>query len=274
MDKIKIQELEVFANHGVFPEENALGQKFVVSAVLYTDTRQAGRMDDLTASIHYGEVSQLIREFLEERTYKLLESVAEQLAFKMLWEIPRLRKVCLEIQKPWAPVHLPLKTVSVEIERGWHRAYIALGSNMGDKDAYLHFGVEELEKTEGCRVTRVSDFITTAPYGYLEQDDFLNACLELDTLLTPAELLEELHRIEQEAKRERKIHWGPRTLDLDILLYDDLILDSEDLTIPHREMAKREFVLGPLNQIAPWLRHPLLHKTVAQLLQELKEESL
>lgn len=272
MDKIKIQELEVFANHGVFPEENALGQKFVVSAVLYTDTREAGWTDDLTASIHYGEVSQLIREFLEERTYKLLESVAEQLAFKMLWEIPRLRKVCLEIQKPWAPVHLPLKTVSVEIERGWHRAYIALGSNMGDKDAYLHRGVEELEKTEGCRVTKVSDFITTAPYGYLEQDDFLNACLELDTLLTPAELLEQIHRIEQEAKRERKVHWGPRTLDLDIILYDDLILDSEELTIPHQEMQKRDFVLRPLNQIAPWLRHPLLHKTVAQLLQELEEK--
>lgn len=271
MDKIKIQELEVFANHGVFPEENALGQKFVVSAVLYTDTREAGRTDDLTASIHYGEVSQLIRKFLEERTYKLLESVAEQLAFKMLWEIPRLKKVQLEIQKPWAPVHLPLKTVSVEIERGWHRAYIAFGSNMGDKEAYLRQGVEELGRTEGCRVTKVSDFITTAPYGYLDQDDFLNGCLELDTLLTPEELLDQLHRIEQEANRERKIHWGPRTLDLDIILYDDLVLDSPDLTIPHVEMQKRDFVLKPLNQIAPWLRHPLLHKTVAELLQELEE---
>ena len=73
MDKIKIQNLEVFANHGVFPEENVLGQKFIVSAALYTDTRAAGKTDNLTASIHYGEVSQFIDHFLKEHTYKLLE---------------------------------------------------------------------------------------------------------------------------------------------------------------------------------------------------------
>ena len=80
MDKIRIQGLEVFAHHGVFPEENALGQKFVINAVLYTDTRNAGRTDDLSLSIHYGEVSVKIREFLESHTWKLLETVAEQLA--------------------------------------------------------------------------------------------------------------------------------------------------------------------------------------------------
>ena len=141
--------------------------------------------DDLSASIHYGEVSQMIRDFVEGHTFKLLESVVERLAVELLTKVPNLNRVWLEIQKPWAPVHLPLKTVSVEIERGWHKAYIALGSNMGDKLSYLQQGVELLEKTEGCRVMKVSDFISTAPYGYLEQDDFLNGCLELDTLLTP-----------------------------------------------------------------------------------------
>ena len=166
-------------------------------------------------------------------------------------------------------MHLPLKTVSVEIERGWHKAYIALGSNMGDRKAHLQRGVELLQETEGCRVERVSDFIATAPYGYLEQEDFLNGCLELDTLLTPEELLERLHEIEQAEKRERKIHWGPRTLDLDIIFYDDLVLDSEALHIPHIEMHKRDFVLKPLNQIAPWVRHPLLKKTVREMAAEL-----
>ena len=166
-------------------------------------------------------------------------------------------------------MHLPLKTVSVEIERGWHKAYIALGSNMGDRKAHLQRGVELLQETEGCRVERVSDFITTAPYGYQEQEDFLNGCLELDTLLTPEELLERLHEIEQAEKRERKIHWGPRTLDLDIIFYDDLVLDSEALHIPHIEMHKRDFVLKPLNQIAPWVRHPLLKKTVREMAAEL-----
>ena len=270
MDKIRIQGLEVFAHHGVFPEENALGQKFVINAVLYTDTRNAGRTDDLSLSIHYGEVSVQIREFLESHTWKLLETVAEQLAAELLTTVPNLRKIRLEIQKPWAPVHLPLKTVSVEIERSWHKAYIALGSNMGDRQAHLQRGVDMLKETKGCRVGRVSDFITTAPYGYLDQEDFLNGCLELDTLLTPQELLERLHEIEQAENRERKIHWGPRTLDLDIIFFDDLVLDSEDLHIPHVEMQKREFVLKPLNQIAPWVRHPLLRKTVSGMLAELE----
>ena len=127
-DKIKIQNLEVFANHGVFPEENVLGQKFVVSAVLYTDTRKAGQTDELTASIHYGEVSAFIDRYLKEHTFQLLEKVAESLAEELLLQTKGLQKIRLEIKKPWAPVGLPLETVSVEIEREWHTAYIALGS--------------------------------------------------------------------------------------------------------------------------------------------------
>lgn len=272
MDQIKIQELEVFANHGVFPEENALGQKFVISAVLYTDTRPAGQTDDLTLSVHYGEVSQRIREFVEGNTWKLLETVAEKLAFELLVCFPKVRKIRLEIRKPWAPVRLPLKTVAVEIERQWHRAYIALGSNMGEKREHLEHAVELLKETPGCRVTAVSDFITTAPYGYLEQDDFLNGCLELDTLLAPEELLFRLHEIEQSEKRERVIHWGPRTLDLDIIFYDDLVLDTDTLHIPHVEMHKRDFVLRPLAQIAPWKRHPLSGRTVAEMLDAVSGE--
>ena len=272
LDRVRILDLEVFANHGVFPEENALGQKFVISAVLYTDTRPAGQTDDLTLSVHYGEVSQRIREFVEGNTWKLLETVAEKLAFELLVSFPRVRKIRLEIRKPWAPVRLPLKTVAVEIERQWHRAYIALGSNMGEKREHLEHAVELLKETPGCRVTAVSDFITTAPYGYLEQDDFLNGCLELDTLLAPEELLFRLHEIEQSEKRERVIHWGPRTLDLDIIFYDDLVLDTDTLHIPHVEMHKRDFVLRPLAQIAPWKRHPLSGRTVAEMLDAVSGE--
>ncbi|MDD3278407.1 MAG: 2-amino-4-hydroxy-6-hydroxymethyldihydropteridine diphosphokinase [Lachnospiraceae bacterium] len=267
MDKIHIKNLEVFANHGVFPEETALGQKFIISAVLFTDTRKAGMTDDLTASIHYGEVSQRITDFLTTHTYKLLERAAEMLAGELLLTVPHLKKVQLELKKPWAPVHLPMETVSVEIERSWHKAYIALGSNMGDKEGYLKLGVSMLEDTRWCRVGKVSDFIDTAPYGYLAQDHFLNGALELDTLLTPWELLERLHEIEQAADRKREIHWGPRTLDLDILFYDQCILDTEELQIPHVELALRDFVLRPMNQIAPYLRHPVLNRTIRQLME-------
>ena len=268
LDEIRIEDLEVFANHGVFPEENVLGQKFLVSAVLYTDTRRAGRTDDLTASIHYGEVCAFIDRYLREHTFKLLERAAESLAEELLLNTQNLRKVRIEIKKPWAPVGLPLKTVSVSIEREWHDVVIALGSNMGDRESYLSGAVEKLNAVRGCRVKKVSDFIETPPYGVTDQADFLNGCLEMETLMYPHELLDELHRIEKEAGRERIIRWGPRTLDLDIIFYDDMIQQDDDLCIPHVEMHKREFVLKPLCGIAPYKRHPVTGKTVKEMLDE------
>jgi len=269
MDKIKIQNLEIFAHHGVFPEENTLGQKFIITATLYTDTRAAGKTDELAASIHYGEISRQIEHFLTAHTFRLLERAAESLAEMLLLNTPRLEKIELKIKKPWAPVGLPLETVSVEIERSWHTAYIALGSNIGDKEGYLNQAVEALGQTPCCKVMRVSSFLTTKPYGVTEQDDFLNGCLKLRTLLPPHELLDVLHNIEQTAGRERSIHWGPRTLDLDIIFYDDLILEDEELCIPHVDMHRRDFVLRPLHEIAPYKHHPCSHKTVREMLTEL-----
>lgn len=269
-DKISIKNLEVFARHGVFPEENKLGQKFLVNAVLYTDTRAAGMEDDLTKSIHYGIISQKITDFLREHTYQLIETAAELLVQELLLHTEHLQAVTLELKKPWAPVGLPLETVSVTITRSWHTACIALGSNLGDKKAYLDGAVKALSRSACCQVLQVSDYLRTSPYGGVEQDDFLNACLTMRTLLTPHELLDRLHEIEQEAGRERLIHWGPRTLDLDILMYDDLVMEDETLIIPHVEMHLRDFVLKPLAQIAPWKRHPVLGETVSQMLAKIE----
>lgn len=271
-DQIKITDLEVFANHGVFPEENKLGQKFLISAVLHTDTRKAGKTDDLTASIHYGEVSAFITKYMKEHTYQLLERVAETLAEEMLKSISGLCKIDLEIKKPWAPVGLPLKTVSVKISREWHTTYIALGSNIGDSETYLNEAVEKIGQIPTCTVEKVSSYLVTEPYGVTDQPDFLNACLKMQTLLYPEELLKELNRIEKEAGRERIIHWGPRTLDLDILLYDDIVLEEDDLCIPHVEMHKRSFVLEPLAEIAPYKRHPVYGKTVREMLEEIQAQ--
>ena len=250
MDKIEIKELEIFANHGVFPEENVLGQKFVISATLYTSTRTAGLTDDLTASIHYGEVCQMITRFVQEHTYKLLETVVENLARMLLLTLPSLQKVTLKIEKPWAPV--------------------GLGSNLGDKQKYLDDAVQGLADTEDCIVEQLSDYLVTEPYGGVEQDVFLNGALKLRTLLTPEELLDRLHELEQAAHRERIVHWGPRTLDLDILLYDQMIIDTPVLHVPHIDMENRDFVLIPLTELAPYYRHPVLNKTISQLLKELQ----
>lgn len=268
-DEIHIENLEVFANHGVFQEETRLGQKFLISLIMYTDTRKAGKSDELEHSVNYGEVSSFVTAYTKEHPRKLIEAAAEDLAEEILLRFPLLKGVSLELKKPWAPVGLPLETVSVKITRFWHNAYIALGSNLGDKKAYLDNAVKALDEVRGCKVEKVSSYLVTKPYGGVEQDDFLNGCLLLKTFLSPQELLDRLHDIEQEAHRERLVHWGPRTLDLDILLYDDEILETDTLIIPHVEMHMRDFVLKPLSEIAPNKRHPVYKKTIAQLTAEL-----
>ena len=269
LDEIKIENLVVFANHGVFPEENKLGQKFILSCTLYIDTEKAGKTDDLNASVHYGIVAQLLTDKMRERSFKLIEAAAQYLADAVLHFDPKIQAVDLELKKPWAPVGLPLDTVSVKIHRQWHTAYIALGSNMGDKERYLREAVEGLNTTPGCAVEKCSSWIVTEPYGYTQQDTFLNGALKLRTLLSPHALLDRLHELEQAANRQRKIHWGPRTLDLDILFYDDLTISDDDLCVPHMDMKNREFVLAPLAEIAPYLHHPIYGTTTKEMLDHL-----
>ncbi len=265
-DKIHIKNLEVFGKHGVLPEENRLGQKFRIDAVLYLSVRKAGLKDDLTKTIHYGDASRFMADFMVRHTFRLIEAAAEQMAKEMLLKFPLMEKIRLEIKKPWAPIGLPLEEVSVEIERGWHRAYIAIGSNLGEREQLIRQGIEGLRDLEGCTVEQVSGIITTKPYGVTDQPDFLNGMVALRTLLLPEELLGQLHRIEQEAGRRRSLRWGPRTLDLDIIFYDHAVIDTKELQIPHPDMQNREFVLKPLAEIAPYYRHPLFGKTVQEML--------
>lgn len=270
MDKINIKGLICFGNHGVLKEEQVLGQKFVINATLYLDAQGAAMSGNLENTVNYAEICHRVKSFVEGNTFELIETLAEKIARDLLRTYTILKKVDIEVQKPWAPIGLPLDTVSVEITRERHTVYIALGSNMGDKKAYLDSAVAKLNALGDFKVITVSDYIETEPYGGVEQDNFLNGVLEGETLMSPMELLDALHEIESLEGRTRTIHWGPRTLDLDIIFYDDMVIDSKDLTVPHKEMHLRDFVLTPMNQIAPWFRHPVLNKTVENLLDELR----
>ncbi len=272
IDQIRIENLRIYAYHGVYAEENEKGQNFYINAVLETDLRQAGTMDALELSTNYGEVCLFFQRFLTEHTYKLIETAAQKTAEAALLEFPYIRRITLEVRKPEAPIPLPFESVSVRLVRGWKKAYLSCGSNLGNREEYLNRAVETLRRDEKCRVLKVSDWMLTTPYGGVEQENYLNGAIAIDTLYTPEQLLERIHEIERENGRERKVRWGARTLDLDILLYEDCVLYTEALKIPHEDMHHRDFVLAPLAQIAPYAFHPVLRQSVLQLYQEVQRQ--
>jgi 2-amino-4-hydroxy-6-hydroxymethyldihydropteridine diphosphokinase len=139
------------------------------------------------------------------------------------------------------------------VTQGATRAYLALGSNLGDRAGHLQFAVDALHAADSVRLVDVSRVYETAPVGGPEQDAFLNAVVAVDTELDPYALLALAQRIEQDAHRVRLERWGPRTLDVDVLLYDDVRSDDPVLTLPHPRMWDRGFVLAPLRDVAPGL---------------------
>lgn len=271
MDKIYINNLEFIGFHGVFPEEKKLGQKFLVSLELTVDTREAGKTGDLTKSVHYGLVAQDVEKLFLEKSIDLIETCAENIAEMVLKKYELVKEVKVIVKKPWAPLQMHFENVAVEITRKWHRVYLSLGSNIGNKRKNLLEAIRKIGELENTEVVKSSTILETEPFGYLEQDNFLNACLEVKTLMTAQEFLKEILQIELDMGRVREIKWGPRIIDIDILFYDKEIIEEDNLAVPHPWICEREFVLDPLFEIAPNYIHPLEKKTITMLARKLKE---
>jgi dihydroneopterin aldolase/2-amino-4-hydroxy-6-hydroxymethyldihydropteridine diphosphokinase len=273
-DEIKIDGLKCFAHHGVNPEETEKGQDFYVNAVLYCDTHKAGLSDDLRQTTNYSHVAKFIHSFMKEHTYKLIEAVAEELAGRLLHKFSLVERLDLEICKPDAPIGLEFSSVSVKISRGWRQAYIGVGSNLGNRHKYIEEASRKIAAHPMIREFKISEIVNSTPCGATGQPDFLNCVIGFRTLLSAPELLQALQGLEKAMGRERSeenVRGEARTLDLDILLYEDTVMADEHLTLPHPEMHKRDFVLAPLISLNPQLMHPVFNRTMIELYDDLTE---
>ncbi|HUK63483.1 MAG TPA: 2-amino-4-hydroxy-6-hydroxymethyldihydropteridine diphosphokinase [Dongiaceae bacterium] len=150
------------------------------------------------------------------------------------------------------------------------KAYVGIGSNLGEREQHVRAALDALAALPDTTLTRASSLYDTEPVGGPDQPDFLNAVAELDTDLAPRQLFWNLMRIERQLGRVRTVRWGPRTIDLDLLLAGDWVISEPDLQVPHPELVRRSFVLVPLVELDPMLRHPVSGETLLQILSRLE----
>ena len=271
IDEIHIEGLETFGHHGAYEPRAKRGQHFIVNAVLYTDFRDSGMLDDPARTVDYGKVCDFICRWTEENSCKLIETMAENLARGIMHQYyDYVRAVDIEVFNPEAPVKQNYGRISARVTRTWHNVYLGVGSSLGDREAHIRHGIDALKKVPDIKVMQISSIREYKPYGIKEQGDFLNGVVRIETCLSPHELLRTLKGIEKAEKDAPTVHWGPRTLDLDIIFYDRDIHEDYYLIIPHVDLQNRDFVLEPMCELAHWFRHPVLGKTMLELKEALK----
>jgi len=284
LDQIVVEGIRVTGYHGVLPTERASGQLFIADVVAHVSTQAAAVSDQLAKTVNYSDLADAVAAVLAGDPSDLLETVAEHCARAVL-EFDGVECVDIAIHKPQAPLLVEFADVVVRIRRdlrsgtlwadkrigssaglsddpfdlpGHGRdvfderpaqpvtAWLALGGNLGNVDATLRAAVRELDRIAGVHVVATSALVKSAPVGGPPQPDYFNAAVQVDTALTPRELLAACQGIEVVHGRERLEVNGPRTLDIDIIAVADLMGTSSDLTLPHPRAHERAFVLVPL----------------------------
>lgn len=263
--KIIIEDLEIFANHGLYDEE-LNGQLFNLSFVLKGNFKKAAELDDINLTINYDEFCGFANQTFKKKRFKLLESAIYFLAKQLILKFDQIKGIKIIAYKKNAPLKskASLKCAKIELALNWHTAFIGLGSNLGNKLKNIETAINKLKNSEGVKLKKVSTIIETEAYGR-KMDNFLNCVVEIETFLNPFQLLRLTSSIEVELKRTREIKWGPRTIDLDILFFDDLVLTTTELTIPHYDIKNRDFVLKPMAELCPNLIHPVINKSMIDL---------
>lgn len=254
-DRIVLQGVSAHGYHGVLASEKRDGQTFIVDVVMEVDLSAAGASDELADTVNYAEVAGDIVALIEGESLDLIEALASRIADRVLAR-PLVEAVEVTVHKPQAPVGHPFTDVQVKVTRERQaRVVIAMGSNLGDSVETLHDAVISL--FAWVDIVEVSPVVETDPVGGPDQPAYLNAIVTATTHLAPSTLLAGLHEIERAHGRTREVHWGPRTLDLDLIQYGDPVFDTDvrmetsTLTLPHPRAHERAFVLVPWLQAEP-----------------------
>jgi len=264
--RIELRGVRAVGRHGVYPQERADGQEFVVDAVLELDLTPAVETDSVAATVNYADLADRIARRIEGEPVNLIETLADEIAVDCLAD-PRVRGVEVTVHKPHAPVPRTVGDVAVRVYRRRPiQVVVALGANLGDRPAALQRAVDALAAAHP--VVAVSPVYETEPVGGPPQPPYLNAVALLETAAGPYDVLTLAQIIEAAAGRTREVRWGPRTLDIDVICYGDLVLDDPLLTLPHPRAAERAFVLAPWHAVDPAAVLPG-HGRVADLLRRL-----
>ena len=268
-----LKDYEIVACHGVNPEEKTNPQRFLFT-VKVNETLPLCVGDDVENTVSYSAVKKVVKEIAEGESVDLIETLAYRVAKKVLVDFALAEGVTVKVKKPDAPMSGTFDYAAVEISLKWNEVYLALGSNEGDRNAYLDLAVNMLKSDDNFKEVKESKRIETEAYGGVATGEFVNSCVKAKTLYSPLELLAKINEIEKAGDRVRTVHWGDRTLDVDIIFYGDEIIGEDNLIVPHPDMQNREFVLKPLLELCPNKVHPLLRKRVSELYFELTTKQL
>lgn len=255
-DRIFLKGLSFQTLIGVLDQEKLQPQTVELDVVLQTMPLLACQTDHLNQTISYADVFEQIRETVETSRFELVERLAGSVAETLLCSHDRLMAVDVTVRKPQAPLDGTFESAGITITRSrsdyalYSTVDLSLGSNLGDRLQTLQTAVQLLSGHPMVRLLKVSSVYETTPVGFLDQPDFLNLVLRIETTLDPYQLLQFCQQIETRLQRERLVHWGPRTIDIDLLTFGQLEVKSPVLVLPHPRMAERDFVQIPLAELA------------------------
>ena len=270
---VRIKDLAVYAYNGVNPEEQALGQIFLISAALHTNLDDVVTDDEIENTVNYSRVSKFISQWMAEHSFQLIERVAYHLCREILLRFQGVQSISLEIKKPNAPIrNMHFDYVSVQKDMAWHEVYLSLGSNAKNASSLLEDAAELIRSNPDIRGVVCSQSMSTPAYGDKYEGIFLNNALKIETILPPKRLHNLLRGFEADLGRDRSREGGIRTIDIDILLYDDLVQSTEDYILPYPDFEHRAYTIIPMCEIGPNVYHPILKKTMKKLRKELPDK--